>query len=226
MYLGYDVPAHVLHELACILRLASKQSQLFAGALWTAASNMGYRPSTISLARELIGSGVWGKASQYRNIETRFKQIVQEGKDRDALTAEGERLYRLGMYDAAVKMLQRALSPEGTEFEWKYHCQLCLGRSYLKLGKTAEAKEVLERIEGAGSGEAAVELAQMFRSSDPDKMEQYLYTAGINGRLEMFRQLSEIEFEKEARETDKEAKKVHNLWAMEWSRLADEREKI
>ncbi|KAH7272645.1 hypothetical protein NW759_003431 [Fusarium solani] len=221
-----DVPAHVLHELACILRFATKQSQLFAGALWTAASNMGYRPSTISLAREIIGSGFWGKASQYRNIESRFKQIVQEGKDRNALTAEGERLYRLGMYDAAVKVLQRALGPEGSEFEWKHHCQLCLGRSYLKLGRTAEAKELLEGVEGAGSGEAAVELAQLFRTSDPDKMEQYLYTAGINGRLEMFRQLSEIEFEKEARETDKASKKEHNLWAMEWSRLADEREKI
>ncbi|KAL6356285.1 hypothetical protein LRP88_09879 [Fusarium phalaenopsidis] len=187
---------------------------------------MGYRPSTISLARELIGGGFWGKASQYRNVESRFKQIVQEGKDRNALTAEGERLYRLGMYEAAVKVLQRALGPEGSEFEWKHHCQLCLARSYLKLGRAAEAKEFLEGIEGAGSGEAAVELAQLLRTSDPDKMEQYLYTAGINGRLEMFRQLSEIEFEKEARETDKAPKKEHNLWAMEWSRLADEREKI
>ncbi|KAJ4319746.1 hypothetical protein N0V84_006221 [Fusarium piperis] len=222
----HDVPAHVLHELGCILRLASKQSQLFAGALWTAASNMGYRPSTISLARELIGSGAWGKATQYRNIETRFKQIVQEGRDSNALTTEGERLYRLGMYDAAVKVLQRALGPEDSEFEWKHHCQLCLGRSYIKLGRTAEAKELLEGIEGAGSGEAAVELAQLLRTSDADKMEQYLYTAGINGRLETFRQLSEIEFEKEAGETDKMAKKEHNRWAMEWSRLADETEKI
>lgn len=223
MPLEDGVPAHVLHELGCILRLASNKSQLFAGALWTAASNMGYRPSTVSLARELIGSGVWGKATQYRNVETRFKQIVQEGRDRNALAAEGERLYRLGMYDAAVEVLQRALGPGDPEFEWRQNCQLCLGRSYLKLGRTAEAETLLEEV---GSGDAAVELAQLLRASDPDKTEQHLYTAGLHGRLEAFRQLSEIEFEREARETDPEAKKGHNRWAMEWSRLADERERI
>ncbi|KAM0436949.1 hypothetical protein ACHAPT_002664 [Fusarium lateritium] len=184
---------------------------------------MGHQPSTISLARELIRAGAWGKAVQHRSIEPRFKQIVQEGRDRNAFTAEGERFFGLGMYDAAVKVLQRALGPEDSDFEWKHHCQLCLGRSYLKLGRTAEAKEVFE---GVGSGEAAVELAQLLRMSDPDRAEQYLYTAGINGHLETFRQLSEIEFEKEARATDNKSKKDHGCWAMEWSRLADEREKI
>ncbi|KAM5351472.1 hypothetical protein ACJ41O_004195 [Fusarium nematophilum] len=195
--------------------------------MWASASEMGYRPSTLSLSRDLVRSHAWGRKSQLRRVETRFKQLVSEGRDGDALTVEGEMLYELGKYGAAAKMLERALRLEDSSgFEWKPHCRLCLGRSYLKLGRTAEAREVLEAMEGSGSAEADVELARMLRTGEPDKAEQHLYVAAVNGHMDMFRQLSEMEFEKGASSADRESKKKHHLWAMEWSRLADPREKF
>lgn len=198
-----------------------RSSQAFAVAMWASAAEMGSRPATLSLARQLIHSRAWGQRSQLRNVETRFKQFVSEGKDPNALTVEGEQLYELGKYDAAVNMLGRALALSESDFEWKPQCQLYLGKAYLKLKRPAEAKEVFETISESGSTEADVELGQLLRASDVEKAEQHLYTAAINGKPEMFHHLSEIAFDKMSNATDEQTRKDQQRWAMEWSRLAD-----
>ncbi|KAK7429994.1 hypothetical protein QQZ08_003383 [Neonectria magnoliae] len=189
--------------------------------MWASAAEMGSRTASVSLARHIIRSGAWGQKSQMKNIETRFKQLVSEGKDPNALTVEGEHLYELGKYDAAANMLRRALDLGEDDFEWKSLCQLYLGRSYLKLKRPTEAREVFEALSESGSAEADADLGQLLRSSDIEKAEQHLYTAAINSNPETFRHLSEIAFENMSRATDEYTRKDQQRWAMEWSRLAD-----
>ncbi|KAF4452459.1 Tetratricopeptide-like helical [Fusarium albosuccineum] len=222
-------PPNVLHELGCIIKLTRPTTQIsheIAVAMWTSASEMGYKPSTISLARDVFRAGAWGRKAQLRKLETRFRQIVSEGKDGDALTVDGEMLYEQGQHGTAAKVLERALALDDPSFEWEHHCQLCLGKSYLKLGKPAEAKKVLEDMGDNCSPEGHAELADLLRTSDPEKSKQHRYLAAINGKLDMFRYLAETAFEDEARATDAGSRKDHHLWAMEWSRLADLKEKV
>ncbi|KAF4975854.1 hypothetical protein FZEAL_7410 [Fusarium zealandicum] len=221
------VPANVLHEVGCLMRIILPRTQSsvsFAIAMWASASEMGYRSATISLAGELVRTGAWGRKSHLRSVESSFKKLVSEGKDSNALTVEGELLYHQERYDAAVKMLERALRLNNTDFEWKHLCQLCLGRSYLKLGKADEARGPLE---ASGYTDADAELGQMLRTTEPERAEVHMYMSALTGlRLDMFRQLAELEFEKEANAANKEAKKDHYLWAMEWSRLANPKEQF
>lgn len=185
-----------------------------ATALWSSASEMGHRPSTLSLARQLIRSGAHGRIPQLRKVEARFKGLVSSGKDPNALTAQGELLVEQGRLDAAVAALQRALKLGG-EFEWRPYCELCLGRAYWKLGKADEARTLFEKLAEQGVVEADIDLAEMLRSSDVDEARQRMYTAACNGRRDMFTRLSEMELETAGKES--------RLKAMEWSRLADAR---
>lgn len=219
------VQASTIHEIACILRHAVKgeNGQAFSIAMWKSASDMGHRPSTLSLARFLIRSKSWGKLEPLRRVETRFKQLVAEGKDPNALTAEGESLYENGQYDAAVKIMQRALQLDSSGFEWKHYCQVCLGKALTKLDRQLEAQHAFEGALESGSIEANGELGQLSRQSDLGLAQRYLYRAAMDGDSEMFRHLSEIRVEEQAVANDDKTRREHQLWAMEWSRLADKK---
>ncbi|KAF5134400.1 hypothetical protein E5D57_005034 [Metarhizium anisopliae] len=207
----------------CIMRQITgpRSADAFATALWSTASEMGYRPSTLSLARQLVRSGAYGRVPQLRRVEARFKGLVSSGKDADALTAEGELLLEQGRLDAAAAVLTKALklSPR---FEWRPYCRLCLGRAYLKMGKVDDTRGLLEKLAQEGLVEADMELAEMLRGSDADEARQRMYTAACNGRRDMFTRLSEMELELEAVGGEKDGEE-RRLWAMEWSKLADGR---
>ncbi|KAK2592169.1 hypothetical protein QQS21_010129 [Conoideocrella luteorostrata] len=214
------VSADTFHTVACIMRqISSKSADAFATALWSSASEMGYRPSTLSLARQLIRSGAYSRIPQLRKVEARFKQLVAGGKDADALTAEGELLFEQGKHDAAVAMLRRALANKA-DFEWRPHCELCLGKALMRLGKADEARGLLERLADEGMVEADAELAELARKGGlgVEELEQRLYTGGCNGRRDMFTRLSELALEKGSKK-DGEGR----LWALEWAKLADSR---
>ena len=217
----------MLHELACIMRQIrdSRSADAFATAMWASASEFGYRPSTVSLARQLIRSGAYGRMPQLRKVEARFKHFVSTGKDADALTAQGELLFEQGRFDVAVASLQRALKVGSASFEWKPYCELCLGKALLKLGRRDEARDVLEALSEGGLVEADVELANMLRATDADKAEQHMYAAACNGRPDMFSHLSEMVLEgaASAHGDDGGSSQDRRRWAMEWSRLADVR---
>lgn len=195
-----------------------RSADAFATAMWASASELGYRPSTLSLARQLIRSGAYGRMPQLRKVEARFKHFVSTGKDANALTAEGELLFEQGRFDVAVATLRRALRVGSASFEWKLYCELCLGKALLKLGRREEARGVLEALSEAGLVEADVELGNLLRASDRDKAEQHMYAAACNGRPDMFSHLSEMALEGAA-----SANGDGRRWAMEWSRLADAR---
>ncbi|TWU76696.1 hypothetical protein ED733_001592 [Metarhizium rileyi] len=213
------IPAETLHQVACIMRqiAGTRSADAFATALWSTASEMGYRPSTLSLARQLIHSRAYSRIPQLRRVEARFKGLVSSGKDANALTAEGELLLAQGRADAAAAALKRALTLSD-EFEWRPHCQLCLGRAYLKMGQADEARRLFEKLAEEGVVEADAELAEMLHGSDADEARQRMYTAACNGRRDMFTRLSEMELEK--LESGKDTAETR-LWAMEWSKLAD-----
>lgn len=196
----------------------------FSTALWASASDAGYRPSILSLARHLVRSGAYGRVPQLRKVEARFKQLVSTARDADALTVEGELQYEQGNYEAAIRALRRALQVGTPDFEWKHNCQLCMGKSLVKTNKHEEARVLLESLSGIGFVEADVELGKLLRVSDKDAAERHLFTAASNGRGDMFSLLSEIALEKAADSKDDKASKEEFLrWAKEWSKLADPR---
>ncbi|KAL7817046.1 hypothetical protein V8C26DRAFT_428665 [Trichoderma gracile] len=223
-------PVEVIHETACIMRLirGPRSADAFATALWASASEAGYRPSTLSLARHLARSGAYGRVAQLRRVEARFKQLVSTARDADALTVEGELQYEQGNYEAAVRALQRALQAGGTAaaagFEWKPYCELCMGKALAKLGRHDEARAILEALSEAGLVEADVELGNLLRVSDRDAAERYLFAAASRGRADMFSVLSEIALDRAAESGEDKALREESLrWAKEWSRLGDPR---
>ncbi|KAG5984781.1 hypothetical protein E4U55_003293 [Claviceps digitariae] len=246
------ISPETMHAVACIMRqIPSKSASKFAMALWSSASAEGYKPSTLSLARHLIRSKAYGRMPQLRGVEARYKQLVSTGKDANALTAEGELLFEQARYDVAAAVLKRALRIGGEDFEWRPHCELCLGKMYAKMGRVEEAKETFERLANQGMVEADVELVNLFdricsrddddedEDDDDDEdedeeeeeeddeddeeaavAEQRMYTAACHGKTDMFTRLAERELKRgNAGERTAEENK---LWAMEWSRLADQ----
>ncbi|KHN99442.1 Tetratricopeptide-like helical [Metarhizium album ARSEF 1941] len=223
-FTGRDaVPAETIHQAACIMRQIAgpRGADAFATALWSTASEMGYRPSTLSLARQLVRSGAYGRVPQLRRVEARFKGLVSGGRDADALTAEGELLLARGRLDAAAAALTRALRLGG-DFEWRPHCRLCLARTYLRMQRSDEARRLLEVLSEEGVVEADAELGEMLKGSDVHEARQRMFTAACNGRREMFTRLAELELQtlRGGTDGDEDAR----LWAVEWSRLADGRE--
>ncbi|KAK1250897.1 hypothetical protein MKX07_005452 [Trichoderma sp. CBMAI-0711] len=228
-------PLEVIHETACIMRLirGPRSADAFATALWASASEAGYRPSTLSLARHLARSGAYGRVPQLRRVEARFKQLVSTARDADALTVEGELQYEQGHYEAAIRALQRALQVGGgtpaaaaaaASFEWKPYCELCMGKALAKLGRHDEARAILEALSDAGLVEADVELGNLLRVSDRDAAERHLFAAASKGRADMFSVLSEIALDKAAEAGQDKALRQESLrWAKEWSKLGDPR---
>lgn len=201
-----------------------RSADAFATALWASASEAGYRPSTLSLARHLARSGAYGRIAQLRKVEARFKQLVSTTRDPDALTVEGELQYEQGNYEAAIRALQRALQVGTAGFEWKPYCQLCMAKAFVKTSRQDEARAILESLSEIGLIEADIELGKLLRVSDRDAAERHLFAAASGGRGDMFSLLSEIALEKAAESGDDKTPKEESLrWAKEWSKLADPR---
>lgn len=200
-----------------------RSADAFATALWASASEEGYRPSTLSLARQLIRSGAYGRVPQLRRVETRFKQLVSTAKDADALTAEGELLFEQANYSAAVRVLERALQVGGSSFDWEPYCRLCMGKSYVKLGRLNEAEDIFSSLAKQGVVEADIELGNLLRTGKRDSAEQHIYNAACSGKVDMFNHLSEIALQRAAEAGDEKSKKEFQQWAVEWSKLADVR---
>lgn len=209
-----------MHETGCII-FSLKDSKSFAIALWASASEMGYIPATLSLARQLIGGKGWGKVAALKRVEERFGRMVAAGSDPNALTVGGEHLVLQGKYTAALNMLQKALKVGEPDFEWKPYCQASLATAYLKLGREAEAKKTLETLRESTPILAEAELGMLVRSSDPDLAMQYLYNAALHYKPEMFSILAEICLDKAGLAESEEVQDEQFRWAAEWSRLAD-----
>lgn len=192
-------------------------------SMWSSASAMGYRLSTLSLARHIIKANAFGRGGRFSRVEKRFKTLVATAKDPDALTAEGELLYRQGHYDAALRVLQRALQvgKDDESFEWKAYCELCLGQVYVKLRRYQEAKDIFKSLSESGVPEADIELGQMLRPTDREEAARRLFAVACAGRPDIFAQLSEMSLEQASETKDEKAVREFKKWSDEWSRLAN-----
>ncbi|KAI5465716.1 hypothetical protein BGZ63DRAFT_112083 [Mariannaea sp. PMI_226] len=218
------VPVSALYDVGCIIfyvKGTTGQSATYASVMWLSASEMGSRPATISLARMIVRNDAWGKMAHFKGVEQRFRKLSAEGKDPNALTVQAELLYVLGNYNEAAKAAKRALEVGNNKFEWEPECRLFLAKSYIKLGKKVEAKEVLDSLEHLSLGEVHETLGQLLLSTDPEKAQQHIFMAGYNGRPGMYGLLSEAAIDGQASAKDAEERKEMNRWAMEWARLAD-----
>ncbi|KAG5920883.1 hypothetical protein E4U42_006035, partial [Claviceps africana] len=128
-------------------------------------------------------------------------------------------LFGQARYEGAATLLERALRVGG-DFAWRPHCELCLGRTYARMGRVDEAKGLLGRLADEGMVEADAELVDLLGAEGREETEQRMYTAACHGRRDMFARLAERELEKTDGQRTAEDRR---LWAMEWSRLADQR---
>ncbi|PHH88628.1 hypothetical protein CDD83_7286 [Cordyceps sp. RAO-2017] len=223
---GEPIAPAVLHDVGCIVRIIAEHmsTHYLALAMWTSASASGYRPSVLSTARHLVRSRRFGSYVEMLNVEARFERLVAKGDDPDALTVEGEGLFDQGRLALAVETLQRALSLPSSNFQWEHSCQLHLGMSLLKLGRTREARCLFEDLSQSGVYKADEMLADMLRTADPSSAQQHAYTASHYGRLEMFSRLAEMELlGVGSTDSDGRSPEERRLWATEWSRLANPR---
>jgi len=219
LLLEIGVPVEIAHEIGCLLFMEKEaDAKGIASLMFVSASAAGYDPSTITYARLLFRQDEWGKKRMFKPIEKRFMDIVSQGKDCNALAVYGEKLFMDNKFAAAAPILESALSVDDGIFEWRDMCLLYLAKSYARLGKVEEAKKTLKTL---GDPDADAEVAPMLTAGGVVDKRQRLFSEGLQGREQAFRELAEIEFKKEARETDKDLKKEHHLWAMEWSKLAD-----
>lgn len=195
----------------------------FAVGMWSSASAAGYRLSTLSLIRHIIKARAYGRGARFAKVEKRFKSLVATAKDADALTAEGELLYGQGNYEAALRVLQRALQvgKDDESFEWRAFCELCLGQVYVKLKRYQEAKDIFKSLSESGVPEADIELGQMLRPTDRETAARHLFAVACAGRPDIFAQLSEMSLEQAAETKDETAVREFRRWSDEWSRLAN-----
>lgn len=202
----------------------SSKADAFAMAMWASASQVGYRPATLSLARQLVRSGAYGRQRSMAGVEARFRKLASSGKDADALTVAGEFLYEQGRFEAAVATLRDALATEAPDFEWKPYSQLCLGKALLKLNRCDEALVVLKPLSESGLPEADAELGHLLKNRDSSKAAQHFFAASCNGKRDMFHYLAQLALEPSSlaagQDSDPEERR---RWASEWSRLADPR---
>ncbi|RGP77739.1 hypothetical protein FLONG3_4128 [Fusarium longipes] len=213
------IPVVIAHEMGCLLFLDNlPEIRNLGSSLLGSASATNYNPSTITMARMMFRQDLWGKVPDFRLTEKRFMKFVLEGKDCNALAVYGENLFMTGKFTAAVPILKQALDADDGIFEWRNMCMLCLAKSYARLGKAEEAEKILEKLEDP---DADAEVGALLNRGGVEDKRQRLYSEAFDGRMEAYRELAEIEFEKASKETDKTLKEEHNLWAMEWSRLAD-----
>ncbi|RCI17188.1 hypothetical protein L249_2160 [Ophiocordyceps polyrhachis-furcata BCC 54312] len=213
------LPPEVVHELGCILCYLSQYTRL-SKALWLNASHMGFDPSTISLAMGIVRAECFGELKGFHEVEARFKQLVVEGKNPDALTVEGQRLFMQSDYFGALEVLNRAMRIAGvSDFELKTTCRLHIAKAFLSLDKKTVAMSVFNDVAKTGLAEAHAELGRLLRPTDPVRARQHLYE-GAPGRSELYRDLSEMAVE-DAASTKGTHHKNLSRWAWEWSRLAD-----
>lgn len=221
---GHGIPADQLYAAAEILyRLDTSRKKLDIGlAMNVSASAMGHLWATLSLVRGSITRGVYGKSWLTAGAERQFQRLITEGKNPTVFTLEGIRLYREEKFEAAIRVLQRALGLGKSGFPDQNECQFYLAKSRLKLRKHDEqASLMLQSLSDSGYAFANVEIADMIKESDPARAEKLLYEAATKGLHSSYVGLSEMAMEKASNAKDDATRLEHRRWATEWTRLSD-----
>ncbi|KAG6087556.1 hypothetical protein E4U30_006362 [Claviceps sp. LM220 group G6] len=216
------ISAETMHMVACVMFaiVSHLEARNFSMALWASASAKGLRPATLTLAKYLVHTEMYGKLVGLSASEARFKSLVASGHDADAMAVEGHLLYQQKRYEAAKTVLERALEIGGHP-DWRNYCELRLGKTYTALDKDNDARRVLEKLADLGMADAEAPLAELYLKRRWEGWELRTYRAANLGKNKLFTQLSEEEMKKH--EDGERTNEERLLWSIEWSRLSEDR---
>ncbi|GAB1320221.1 hypothetical protein MFIFM68171_10431 [Madurella fahalii] len=203
----YNIDAYTLHYTA--VALAPLAGRISMHMLLT-ASNLGYAPSTLSLMRLVVEGPKYGTTTSstlLRDVQARFKRLLQTSGDPDALTVQGLAFLRQGDDAAALRYFDRAVAagskgniqtatddPQSDmgdmastrKSRWWYEsiCQEKRGLILLRQGRREEAAAAF-RIAALELGlrEGYLELGKLLPQGTPER-ETYLLMAAQAGNFE------------------------------------------
>ncbi|KAK1835211.1 hypothetical protein QBC39DRAFT_368545 [Podospora conica] len=220
---GLDL--YTLHYTAILLLTGPMGPYWHLGAhMLRTASDLDYAPSTMSLIRLVLRTtSVGPESSKYKTAMhgplTKFRLLVQQGRNPDALTIDGALRLRRGDTGGALESFNRAIkvaaagdpgafAPTPTQEELKYDsvvppppvrkpawamesmCHLERGRLLLRKGNR-EAAEAAFRVAATELDMAAayLELGKMLPTTSPER-EKCLLRAVLTGKTEAIPLLS------------------------------------
>ncbi|PHH63952.1 hypothetical protein CDD81_5171 [Ophiocordyceps australis] len=211
-----------LHDIGCILARVpqSLYSEAMTVGFWASASYLSYRPSILSLVRQLMRREAYGRMKTFAVFEASFREILRTNKDPDALFIVGEMCFRLKKFAECIDKQRAALALQNVRFGWRMDAELCMAKALCMLGRHEEAVPLLLDLSEQGLAEADLELGDIYRSRDPKQAYQHYYAAACRGKSKALHHLSEISFDlgEETGFTIEEA----NLWTINWVTLAEE----
>jgi Tfp pilus assembly protein PilF len=214
----------------------------------TAASSLGYTPSTLSLIRILTQAGnvkLTERREMFRDTVARFKQLLQTGKNPDALTLQGLLLLREGNDTYALKYFDQAieaarskdsadqqLSPAVRKPRWSYEgsCHQQRGLVLMKQGQREAATAAFKTVAlELNLAEGYLELAKLLPQNAPER-ETYLIKAAQAGKFEACERLALDAIDKAVEPGLSQAdRKYAAKMAYEWALIepkSDKREKL
>lgn len=192
----------------------------WAFAMFAGASELGCKASCISLARMVVEAG-HTNVPLFKPIIARFRNIVREGNDPNALSIEARDLMKQEKYNAAGRWAQRALYIAGGEdFEFEADAHHVIGIAYAKAGKKAEAREHFTLASDLGLSTVLRDIAEL--SDDLGEKRECLYKLGCTGFRTGFKNLGELTlFLGEHPLLPPAERERQRLMALEWMRLSD-----
>lgn len=219
---GAGLSGEHVYEMGTIVH-GSRNLQNIPYDAWAVASFMDSSRGTLSLTKNLIMSGQYGRHAFVRNVESRFRQLVATGRDPNALALQGMLLYMNKSYESCAAHLEKLLKTHVQTFEWEQSAKLHLACAYAKLGRQEEAKRLID-MTGTSTDVSLqddVTLGKTIRPLDPDRAEKHLWRPAFFGDREALTHLGEISMERSTTGTQEASKDEHLLMALEWFRLAD-----
>ncbi|PHH81094.1 hypothetical protein CDD82_1310 [Ophiocordyceps australis] len=211
-----------LHDLGCIMRRVQEctNARVMSTGLWASASYLSYRPSTLSLARDLMRAGTFGRIRAFSGVEASFRQILRTNRDADAIFIVGELCFGQKKYAECIDRQRKALALTDGHFEWKKESKLCMAKALCEFGRYDDAIPILLGLSEQGVAQADMELGKIYRNQDPERAYECFFAAACAGLFEAFRPLSDMAFD--LGEQTGFTKQEASLWATQWAYLADQ----
>ena len=249
----HGISPYLLHCVGAILTSGPPNPGWRLGFhMLSTASELNYNPSTLSIAMlvfKINPAKVEGAMKQdaVRLAFSRFRGLVGQGRDPDALTLEGLMQARRGENDAAMRSFTRAIkaskmsnavqtptlvpSVDGDDMNrnsvvrpsrwtWEASCYIEMGKIFVKRGKRAEGEAAFRvAAEELDMAEAHYEFGQLQPRDSAERL-RHLTSAAGSGHKDACRALAELELETAQRTgLTKEEADEHRRRASEWSAI-------
>lgn len=228
----HQINPSLLYDIAYFLfatmRAPSADQDLewkYAWRLMDTAGELGYDMATLDLTRRIImhDSGIEALRRNFPRLEARFRALVDQGRDPNALVLQAMILMKHGQQSRALEVLQRskALGEAGTPFPWKHFCLSQMGKVLEKQGSRDQAEECYAELVRENSGLGYYHLAMLYK---PDPIAKWLFhraaALGVPQAVSELAGRETIDYKEALKAGDQQAASKHLLDAQEWQRLA------